>query len=605
VDHPSIRFKLPANTGDTGVVASVWTQRVSRSGREAPGLHESALAVRSVTPALAARAQAIMFAAAAVVGALGVLIPHPPTFDEAGLLTVQATTIVGAVAIYLLRFRMPSWLTDAGPFIGAVVASTTLWLSGSSASPYVLFYLWIVFYAFYFLPRRAALALAVFTILNYVAVMIGFRLSVNPGEASRTHADIPFLVLLTGTIAVAGTFIVLLRERVGRLIRQLTDAAATDPLTGLANRRELHRALEIELERSQRGDHQFTLILGDADFFKHLNDRLGHHAGDDALRTIASLLTTHKRRIDLAARIGGEEFAVLLPETGSPDAFLTSEKIRSKLREAFAERPVPLTMSFGIAAYPQHGRTADALLRAADEALYAAKALGRDRSVVHSSEIAEILESASPSARVRDDAHLATVLNLAEALDVRDTGTAQHSQTVGHYSKLMARELSLAPHRVERLRIAGVLHDIGKIGVPDAILRKPGKLTDEEWEHMRRHPETGARILGGSGLDDIREWVLAHHERPDGRGYPHGLKGSAIPLEARILAVADAYEAMTADRVYRKALGPEIARTELNRCAGTQFDADVVAAFLRILDQEIPTEDDETVIAVKPEAAKA
>ena len=603
MDHPSIRFKLPATTGDTAVVTSVWTQRVSRTGREAPGLHESALAVRSVTPALAARAQAIMFAAAAVVGALGVLIPHPSTFNESGLLTVQAVTIVGAIVIYLLRFQMPSWLAGAGPFVGAVVASTTLWLSGSSTSPYILFYLWIVFYAFYFLPRRAALALAVFTIVNYVAVMIGFRLSANPGAAARTHEDIPFLVLLTGTIAVAGTFIVLLRERVGRLIRQLTDAAATDPLTGLANRRELHRALEIELERSQRGDHQFTLILGDADFFKHLNDRLGHHAGDDALRTIASLLTTHKRRIDLAARIGGEEFAVLLPETGSPDAFLTSERIRSKLREAFAERPVPLTMSFGIAAYPQHGRTADALLRAADEALYAAKALGRDRSVVHSSEIAEILESASPSARARDDAHLATVLNLAEALDVRDTGTAQHSQTVGHYSKLMARELSLAPHRVERLRIAGVLHDIGKIGVPDAILRKPGKLTDEEWEHMRRHPETGARILGGSGLDDIREWVLAHHERPDGRGYPRGLKGSAIPLEARILAVADAYEAMTADRVYRKALGPEIAREELIRCAGSQFDADVVDAFLRILDQEIPTEDD-TVVAA-PEAAKA
>ena len=237
VDHPSIGFKLPANTGDTALVASMWTQRVSRSGREAPGLHESALAVRSVTPSLAFRAQAIMFAAAAVVGALGVLIPHPATFDESGLLTVQATTIVGAFFIYLLRFRMPGVLAEAGPFVGAVVASMTLWLSGSSASPYVLFYLWIVFYAFYFLPRRAALALAIFTIANYVAVMIGFRLSANPGEAARTHEDIPFLVLLTGTIAVAGTFIVLLRERVGRLIWRLTDAAVTDALTGLINRR--------------------------------------------------------------------------------------------------------------------------------------------------------------------------------------------------------------------------------------------------------------------------------------------------------------------------------------------------------------------------------
>jgi putative nucleotidyltransferase with HDIG domain len=172
-------------------------------------------------------------------------------------------------------------------------------------------------------------------------------------------------------------------------------------------------------------------------------------------------------------------------------------------------------------------------------------------------------------------------LKLAEALDMRDEGTVRHSQTVGLYCARMARALGLDRGRVERIRIAGVLHDIGKIGVPESILYKPGPLTHDEWLEMRKHPEIGARLLRSAGLDDIRSWIIAHHERPDGRGYPHGLAGDAIPLEARILAVADAYEAMTSDRVYRRSIGAQAARAELRAGAGTQFDARVVAAFLR------------------------
>jgi putative nucleotidyltransferase with HDIG domain len=169
---------------------------------------------------------------------------------------------------------------------------------------------------------------------------------------------------------------------------------------------------------------------------------------------------------------------------------------------------------------------------------------------------------------------------------MRDTGTARHSQTVGRYCELMGRELGLSRDRIERMRLAGLLHDIGKIGVPDSILAKPGPLSDEEYEQMRKHPEIGARILGGSGLDDIRSWVLAHHERPDGRGYPKGLRDSEIPLEAKLLAVGDSYEAMTSDRVYRKAIGIDAARDELIRFRGSQFDPRVVDAFIRALDRE-------------------
>jgi len=370
---------------------------------------------------------------------------------------------------------------------------------------------------------------------------------------------------------------------VGRLIDQLTDAASTDPLTGLLNRRGFQSVIDNELARSERGLRSFTLLMCDCDFFKHLNDQLGHHAGDEALQAIGRLLEENKRRIDVAARVGGEEFALVLPETDQHEAFIVAERLRSRFADGFADQPVPLTLSLGVATYPTHGMTADALLRAADEALYAAKALGRDRTVLYSAEVQGILSTGNGKVPNRGHAHLATVLNLAEALDMRDTGTARHSQTVGRYCELMARELGLPAEHLERVRVAGILHDIGKIGVPDAILRKPGPLTDEEYAQMRKHPEIGARILGGAELDDIRGWILAHHERPDGQGYPSRLTNEEIPLEAKILAVADAYEAMTSDRVYRKAVGAQAARRELERCSGSQFDPDVVGAFLGAL----------------------
>jgi putative nucleotidyltransferase with HDIG domain len=178
---------------------------------------------------------------------------------------------------------------------------------------------------------------------------------------------------------------------------------------------------------------------------------------------------------------------------------------------------------------------------------------------------------------------LATVVGLAEALDIRDTGTGEHSRTVARYAGMMARRMGLAAQRVERIELAGLLHDVGKIGISDRVLTKPGPLNEEEWLQMRTHPQIGARLLGRPELADLRAWIVAHHERPDGKGYPFGLAGDDIPLEARILSVADAYEAMTADRVYKRAMAEEAAREELAACAGRQFDAEMVSVFLAAL----------------------
>jgi diguanylate cyclase (GGDEF)-like protein/putative nucleotidyltransferase with HDIG domain len=550
-----------------------------------PSLRENALAVRTLTPAMAARAQAYLFIAAGVVGSLGVLLPHPERYNPVGLLSIQCASFGAAAMMLILGARTPVWVATSGPFGATVLTSLALVFTGTSTSAYLLFYMWVAFYAFYFLSRRQATLLCLFAIVNYAAVVVGTRLAGYTAGGLDANQDIPAFVLISGTIAVAGVFLVLLRERVGGLIAQLTDAASTDVLTGLLNRRGFQSVIDNELARSERGGRSFSLLLCDCDFFKHLNDRLGHHAGDQALQVIGRLLETNKRRIDVAARVGGEEFALVLPETDQHEAFIVAERLRSRFGEAFADQPVPLTMSLGVATYPAHGMTADALLRSADEALYAAKSLGRDRTVIYSAEVQGILSIGNHAGSDRDHAHLATVLNLAEALDMRDTGTARHSQTVGRYCELMARELGLTAEQVERVRVAGVLHDIGKIGVPDAILRKPGPLTEDEYEQMKKHPEIGARILGGSGLNDIRSWILAHHERPDGRGYPSQLSDADIPLEAKILAVADAFEAMTSDRVYRKSIGVPAAREQLEECSGSQFDPQVVAAFLGVLDR--------------------
>jgi diguanylate cyclase (GGDEF)-like protein/putative nucleotidyltransferase with HDIG domain len=327
-------------------------------------------------------------------------------------------------------------------------------------------------------------------------------------------------------------------------------------------------------------------VVGDLDGFEHVNERLGHQAGDAALRCLAEDVQKWKRRVDLAARIGGEEFALLLPDTTERGALLVAERLRRAVRTTFGAQPIPLTISFGVASFPEHAEEPELLLRAADQALYAAKELGRDRTVIYSLEVAKMLALGEPSGAGGEEMQLATVVGLAEALDIRDSGTASHSRTVARYAGMMADELGFEPERVERLRLAGLLHDVGKIGISNLVLTKPGPLSDEEWVDVRTHPEIGARLLARAELDDLRTWILSHHERLDGAGYPFGLSGDEIPLEARVLAVADAYEAMTSDRAYQPALREESARAELIKGSGTQFDPEVVQALFRAFEAE-------------------
>ena len=313
------------------------------------------------------------------------------------------------------------------------------------------------------------------------------------------------------------------------------------------------RALDVELERARRVRGSAAVLLAelvegtDADDFGGI------------------------RCYDVAARVGDSRLAVLAPDCDEHGAYIVGERLR-----AAATGPA----SVGVAAFPLHGDSPAALMTAAEHALQAATRMGGDRVVISSAEVEGPLTGA-PGEGGRPRVELAMLMRLAEALDVKETGSASHSRRVGRLAELAARELGLAPEQVERVRVAGVLHDVGRVGVPEELLRKPGPLSSEEWAHVRAHPEVGARMVETTEFTDLPRWIRTHHERPDGGGYPAGLPGDEVPVEGRILAVADAWEAMTTDRPYRPALAPDDAARELRRGAGTQFDQHAVEALLR------------------------
>ena len=418
------------------------------------------------------------------------------------------------------------------------------------------------------LARTLALACAAFALLGLAAAaFVG-----------------PVALAFVAVAGALGALCVFAHDHLRRQeIALLTDSARRDPLTGLLNRRGFEEAFDAELERARRSGSSLSVVVGDLDRFKRVNDALGHPGGDAVLTRSARILTSGKRRFDSAARIGGDEFALLAADSGDHGAYMLAERVRGTLGEEFGEDRPPLTISFGVATFPLHGQSADALLRAADQALYAAKTLGCDRTVISSAEVPGILERAAAGGGGNGNGGvgLDALLSLAEALDVRETGSATHCRRVGRLAELTARELGLAPDAVERVRIAGILHDVGRVALPDALIQKSGPLTDDEWELMRCHPEIGARMVATTRHDDISSWVRLHHERPDGRGYPEGRRAGSVPLEAAIVGAADAYEAMTRDRT--ASLRPRLRRRR-GRAAqpgGQPVPPEVVEALLR------------------------
>ncbi|MBA2462067.1 MAG: diguanylate cyclase [Actinobacteria bacterium] len=350
--------------------------------------------------------------------------------------------------------------------------------------------------------------------------------------------------------------------------------AMTDPLTSLGNHRHFHDRLRRELADSHAQDYPLSLCLVDVDDFKRINDRFGHPEGDKVLAHLATKL----RQGGEAFRLGGDEFALLLPGRDDEGAGTAAEAIVQRFAAVELESAGLVTVSAGIATASAGLLDHEELVRRADGALYWAKELGKNQVHVYRPDVIEIAELKQIAAGPDPAARFRAAASLARAVDARDEYSGSHSERVAALAARLAVRLGVDRDQVELTRLAGSLHDLGKLAIPESILRKPGPLSDAERNVLERHPQVGFRMLESLGAEPVAEWVLRHHERWDGAGYPDGVAGRTIPFGARIIFVADAYDAMTSNRVYRERRSPDEAIAELERCSGSQFDPVVVAA---------------------------
>ena len=472
------------------------------------------------------------------------------------------------------------------------------------------------------LPRGGLLRAPLLIQGGWVADLLLLR--AMPGRAF-TLADADIIRAFTNQVA--------LTLENASLYGRAREQAATDPITGLPNHRALKERLDEELARAGRQGRPLCVLMLDLDHFKAFNDAFGHAAGDAALRAVAGELRGPLRRGAYAARYGGEEFVAVLPDTDLQAGSALAERLRATIA-ALVERPAgergrehlpgPLTASIGVAAFPDHGADREQLLQAADLAMYLAKHIGRNQvclatdlgtargldalfaqlssHLTHPTArwgphlVSELEQRFTRLAALRVDPDerelggeaeaiydytIQTVTALAATIDAKDHYTEGHSRHVAALSVALARATGGCTRaQIETIRVGGLLHDIGKIGIPEAILNKPSGLTAEEWTIMRAHPDTGARILAPiAALRAVIPLVRHHHEHWDGRGYPLRMRGEAIPLGARIIAICDAYDTMISNRPYRRGLRHEDAIARLLAGAGTQFDPDLVRLF--------------------------
>ncbi len=381
----------------------------------------------------------------------------------------------------------------------------------------------------------------------------------------------PFLIFaLAGPLAAIDLY-----QRQRRKARSAMQLASTDPLTGLGNPRRFHERLQQKLDEAESSGQPVALCFFDLDNLKLVNDEYGHPTGDHVLVAVASRL----RHGGEAFRLGGDEFAVILAGRSSEEAVEVASAILRRVASLRVDDlPRQLTMSCGVAVFPSEGVSRGELPRLADSALYWAKDHGKNRVRLYHPEAlsAYALERLGANPSLND--RLRAAASLADAVDARDANAGAHSRRVGDLAASIGGRLGADDEQIELLRLAGHLHDVGKLAIPEELLRKEDPLSDAELVVLQRHPQIGFQMIEGLGLGPVANWVLYHHERWDGQGYPKGLSAEQIPLGARIIFVADAWDSMTSDRTYRRGLSIEQALEEIQNRAGSQFDPEVVAA---------------------------
>ncbi len=360
------------------------------------------------------------------------------------------------------------------------------------------------------------------------------------------------------------------------------ERATRDPLTGLRNHRYFQDALAAELERCARTGGMVSIAIIDLDNFKQVNDRFGHQEGDAVLLRATQGIADNLRAYDMPARLGGEEFGVIFPETTPDDARAILQRIAAYILP-FGPNGEALSFSAGVATFPTHGHVQAELYHHADEAAYTAKLNGKNQTVIYDPMTVIDMNSEERVEHRSREAILATATTLAQKMDAKDPYGRHHSELTAVYAATLARALGMDEDVVKEIHRAGQLHDVGKVAIPDAVVRKAGRLTEAEHAQMQMHPEFSFRILENADIEPVATWVRHHHEHWNGGGYPSGIAGEDIPLGSRILHLAEAFETMTSDRAYRRALPLGEALSEMIEQVGREFDPQIVPAMFELV----------------------
>ncbi len=385
------------------------------------------------------------------------------------------------------------------------------------------------------------------------------------------------------------------------LYHQARLTSLTDALTAAGSRRFLEDKLQSEYARSKRYKCPFSVAIIDLDNFKTINDVFGHATGDEALKKLAACMREEKRAPDILARYGGDEFVILMPETKANDAAQLLERIRAKVQQIKVAENVSMTISCGIArSLPNQDNSSREVVRRADLALYEAKSAGRncvkvwDKSMskalnagdIELKKIKQLKRRIAGMSQQAEKTFIESIWGLVQALEAKDPYAKKHSENVVQYAVAIAERMNIGPKQLEVIRRAAMIHDIGRIGIPDAVLFKPSKLTPHERNIIEQHPLIAVRILDRmSFLEQEITIVRAHHEKWNGQGYPDGIANTSIPLGARIMAVADAFDALTSNRSYHKSRTPADAIRILVDSSGYDFDPEIVEVMVSWVEQ--------------------
>jgi diguanylate cyclase (GGDEF)-like protein/putative nucleotidyltransferase with HDIG domain len=505
--------------------------------------------------------------------------------DAILLLSVLSSILVVYVLWNILRSKgqghyiFTTWIE---PSIFLAISFLSIILTGTYKSNYKFLFLFVIISSSIECSMRTGLIISGIS----SSVILGIDLIFAPQANVNTSFESD-LVLACAFIIISWTigFYVSMERR---HIASLKELVNLDGLTGLYNHRYFYDSLTENTNECKINNTTLALLFIDIDYFKNYNDLNGHQKGDEVLKIISAKLKEYSRGKDIVSRYGGEEFAIIMPEASEQEALEVAEKLRLVVQEQYfsGQEYMPnknLTISVGVSVYPTKAKSVIEIVKYADEALYRAKFLRKNRVESYFS----ILDDLQNDINENDKEIITSIKTLIAVINARDKYTFRHVERVVSYCTLMADRLKFEDKIKKVFIYAAYMHDIGKINISQEILNKSTPLTDEEWEILKNHPKNGAEIIKNvSVLKDVVPIILQHHEHYDGSGYPNKLKGNEISYLARLLTIIDSFDAMTSNRPYQKKKSFSTAFDELNRCSGTQFDADIVEIFIKILKED-------------------